>query len=427
MPDLIQDPNSEHPNAVYDIVDFNNLYNCGDWTAANSDIGHNSESVGIYPRKFNSWDPYHTVYFRWYVKEDNWIKVDGNINLDILACDQYHTFPIELRNIEISNNVVGIGDGDNIFITNYSPLIDKNETATFTASYSQPEGSWGCAANWNWSIILQHDVGEYELQTQYFSDPAYFYNCSWTPVIEQLPTGYNWTLGLNGYIKGYVKVTAQVKNGYDTDIKPIKYNYLSEVKNLQVAWYNNHPKLTWDSNIEPDIDSYKIWKYAEGSSMIAATVTHNPNSDTQSWIDYDVTPSWKFGPFIDYHYKVKAIDNTNNESEYSNEVSIIGNGGLWKNNDNNDGNNITTYQLQSNYPNPFNPSTKIEFQIPKSSIVNLTVYNSLGEEVAILVNQHLSKGRYTFEFNARDLPSGVYFYVLRAGNFGSTKKMILLK
>ncbi len=83
--------------------------------------------------------------------------------------------------------------------------------------------------------------------------------------------------------------------------------------------------------------------------------------------------------------------------------------------------------MQSNYPNPFNPSTKIEFQIPKSSIVNLTVYNSLGEEVAILVNQRLSKGRYTFEFNARDLPSGVYFYVLRAGNFGSTKKMILLK
>ena len=202
----------------------------------------------------------------------------------------------------------------------------------------------------------------------------------------------------------------------------------SKPQNFGVVWYNNHPKLTWDSNLEDDISSYKIWKYAAGSSMIAATVAHNPNSDTQSWIDYDVTPSGRFDPLIEFRYKVKAIDNTNKESVYSNEVSIFGNGGLWKDNDNDNNNdNITTYKLQSNYPNPFNPSTKIEFQIPKSSIVNLTVYNSLGEEVAILVNQRLSKGRYTFEFNARDLPSGVYFYVLRAGNFGSTKKMILLK
>lgn len=85
------------------------------------------------------------------------------------------------------------------------------------------------------------------------------------------------------------------------------------------------------------------------------------------------------------------------------------------------------FYLSQNYPNPFNPSTKIKFVIPKSSLVNLKVYNVLGMEVATLVNEEKRPGIYEVEFDGSNLSSGIYFYRLQAGNFSDTKKFILLK
>lgn len=88
---------------------------------------------------------------------------------------------------------------------------------------------------------------------------------------------------------------------------------------------------------------------------------------------------------------------------------------------------INKFALSQNYPNPFNPTTKIEFQIPQSSFVNLTVYNSLGQQIATLVKSELNAGPYTANFNADNLPSGIYIYKIQADNFTASKKMILLK
>jgi predicted GH43/DUF377 family glycosyl hydrolase len=85
------------------------------------------------------------------------------------------------------------------------------------------------------------------------------------------------------------------------------------------------------------------------------------------------------------------------------------------------------FKLSQNYPNPFNPSTKINFAIPQTSFVNLTVYNVLGEEVATLVNETKAPGNYEVNFNAVNLTSGIYFYKLQTGSFNETKKMILIK
>ncbi|MBI4535294.1 MAG: T9SS type A sorting domain-containing protein [Ignavibacteriae bacterium] len=87
----------------------------------------------------------------------------------------------------------------------------------------------------------------------------------------------------------------------------------------------------------------------------------------------------------------------------------------------------TGYVLQQNYPNPFNPSTRISYSIPTAAQVRLSVYNMLGQEVASLVNEYRNAGTYEKAFSAQDLPSGVYFYTLRAGAFSETRKMILLK
>ncbi|MBX7046559.1 MAG: T9SS type A sorting domain-containing protein [Ignavibacteria bacterium] len=85
------------------------------------------------------------------------------------------------------------------------------------------------------------------------------------------------------------------------------------------------------------------------------------------------------------------------------------------------------YSLRQNYPNPFNPSTKISFDIPASSHVNLSVYNMLGKEVETLVNENLKAGKYEVSFNGSSLSSGTYYYKLTAGKFTISKVMTLIK
>ncbi|MGA3288456.1 MAG: T9SS type A sorting domain-containing protein [Bacteroidota bacterium] len=87
----------------------------------------------------------------------------------------------------------------------------------------------------------------------------------------------------------------------------------------------------------------------------------------------------------------------------------------------------TTFALKQNYPNPFNPSTAIQFGIPTSSNVKITVFNILGEEVAVLVNSRMSAGNYKVTFNASNLPSGLYLYRIQAENFTQVRKMLLTK
>ena len=85
------------------------------------------------------------------------------------------------------------------------------------------------------------------------------------------------------------------------------------------------------------------------------------------------------------------------------------------------------YTLHQNYPNPFNPSTNIKFDIPKDSDVKIAVYDMLGKEVKILVEEHKQAGSYELNFDASKLSSGMYFYKLTAGSFTGIKKMILIK
>ena len=114
-----------------------------------------------------------------------------------------------------------------------------------------------------------------------------------------------------------------------------------------------------------------------------------------------------------FFYRLKQID-FGGQSEYSNEVEVEVNGPF-------------TFALEQNYPNPFNPLTKIKYSVPENGNVKLSVYNLVGEEVSVLVNERVNAGFYEVSFNASSLPSGTYFYRLQTGNSIQTKKMILLK
>jgi len=121
-----------------------------------------------------------------------------------------------------------------------------------------------------------------------------------------------------------------------------------------------------------------------------------------------------------YTYIVTSVDRLHNESEpvakidvMLTDVDIV--------------EEIFTYSLSQNYPNPFNPTTKIEFTLAKSGFTELKVFDILGSEIESLISGELSAGKHEVEFNGSNLPSGIYFYRLKSGDFIQTRKMILQK
>jgi hypothetical protein len=139
-----------------------------------------------------------------------------------------------------------------------------------------------------------------------------------------------------------------------------------------------------------------------------------------------VTLSDKFGP-VSFHSPgeppgtsstgIHLIGCMIDSIEYGNPVSV----------DATEPASPTKFSLSQSYPNPFNPSTSIHYSVSSLQFVSLKVYDVLGNEIAILVNEEKTTGSYEVEFNATSLPSGVYFYRLQAGSFVETKKMVLLR
>ena len=120
-----------------------------------------------------------------------------------------------------------------------------------------------------------------------------------------------------------------------------------------------------------------------------------------------------------YFYRLKAYTKFI-QSDYTNETSLLLTGIENKK-------IPTEYSLSQNFPNPFNPNTKIKFGLPENTLANLTVYDVLGRVVKILINRELNAGFYEITFDGRNLSSGVYFYKLFTSKFASVKKLLLIK
>ena len=114
-----------------------------------------------------------------------------------------------------------------------------------------------------------------------------------------------------------------------------------------------------------------------------------------------------------YKYRLKQID-FDGSYKYSKVLKVKINGSA-------------KYDLEQNFPNPFNPSTTINYQIPQTGFVTLKVYDILGKEVETLVKEPKNQGRYTVNFNASGLASGIYIYQIRVNDYVSSKQMLLLK
>ncbi len=197
-----------------------------------------------------------------------------------------------------------------------------------------------------------------------------------------------------------------------TDTISIKNNWLYDI-HVSTSLQNHFPEVFFLPEGEAENDTLVI----------------NANDSLRAVIRYAPTSSGSGGQ--DSALLLVLWDKIENSFNYTDSVILLGKG---ENPDEvSDTDNPTEFSLMQNYPNPFNPTTTIRYSIPANvgvethGRVSLRIYNILGEEIATLVNQRQAPGIYSVHFNASNLPSGIYFYTLRVGNFVATKKMVLLK
>ena len=181
-----------------------------------------------------------------------------------------------------------------------------------------------------------------------------------------------------------------------------------------------------DGNINGTIAGYEIYVTEDTSNWGSAVASGTwANNSDQKEVDFNAVD----GRYV--RLLAKSEVNGNNWASAA-EINIIVEGNITSADEPSDV--PTSFSLSQNYPNPFNPSTTIRYQIPVVDAlspaevhVTLKIYDLLGKEVATLVNEEKSTGTYTIKFDGSKLSSGVYFYRLQAGNFISTKKLVLLR
>jgi hypothetical protein len=186
-----------------------------------------------------------------------------------------------------------------------------------------------------------------------------------------------------------------------------------ELVSFTASVTQNNVILLWQTATETNNSGFEILHSAQNDNSIWKRIgfveghgsTTEPNN--YSFVDESL-------PTGSYSYKLVQIDydGTRNESE----VVIV-----------EVSNQPSEYVLEQNHPNPFNPTTTIKYSIPVNGFVMLRVFNTIGEEVRILVNEFKSAGSYEVSLNAENLASGIYYYRIDAGEFSASKKMILMR
>ncbi|MFC2102829.1 T9SS type A sorting domain-containing protein [Bacteroidota bacterium] len=183
-----------------------------------------------------------------------------------------------------------------------------------------------------------------------------------------------------------------------------------ELTSFTAAAVGNSAELKWTTATELNNSGFEVLKSVSDSKWenIGFVQGNGTTAETKyySFVDNNLAPG-------SYSYKLKQVD-YDGSFEYSDVVNV-------------DIGNPVQFELSQNYPNPFNPNTTINFAIPEAAEVTIKVFNTLGEEVATLVNKNMETGNHTVNFDASGLNSGMYFYKIEAGSFTQVKKMTLLK
>ena len=190
----------------------------------------------------------------------------------------------------------------------------------------------------------------------------------------------------------------------------LEYVVPVELTSLTVEANGSDAELNWTTATETNNRGFEIERMGENGTFEEVGFVPGFGTTTEpkeySFVDSKLDAG-------NYTYRLKQIDYDGSFSYSQNtEVEIV---------------TPSSFTMEQNYPNPFNPSTTIRFSIPVETDVRLNVYNTLGQEVAELVNSRLKEGYHQVDFDASTLTSGIYFYRLEADKFVDVKKMIIIK
>ncbi|MDR3666052.1 MAG: FISUMP domain-containing protein [Ignavibacteriaceae bacterium] len=174
---------------------------------------------------------------------------------------------------------------------------------------------------------------------------------------------------------------------------------------------NNNVILNWNTATETNCLSYEVERRTSSSNtwqkIASIQASGNSNSPrSYSYIDKNVNSG-------NYNYRLRIFD-VNGTYKYSSIIDL-------------EMESPAKFSLAQNYPNPWNPTTTIRYQLPINTLVTIKIFDVLGKEIITLVNEAKPAGTYEVTLNSKNISSGIYYYQMRSGNFCETKKLILIK
>lgn len=251
----------------------------------------------------------------------------------------------------------------------------------------------------------------------------------WVARYNGIPGGWDEAFNIELDNSGNVYVTGNsAGSGTGDDYLSIKYDN------------NGNPLWTARYNGSGSSDDYCNWITVDnGGNVYVTGIIGNGSFENIATIGYDSSGNQIW---------VQIYNGTGNEFDSGNCLRVDNSGNVYVGGGSDNPNNtdfilirynsiigvnpinseiISEFRLYRNYPNPFNPETKISFDVAHTEHVTITVYDITGREISRLVNESLNPGRYEINFNGNSLASGIYFYKMEAGDFVRTEKMVLLK
>ena len=398
-------------NILWDIV-IDNSDN--KWIATHGGLARLSDTAWTVFNTANSEIPSNEL---WCIEIDNagnkWVGTSmGLVKFDDTKWEIFNTANSEIPGNEVScitvdnSNVIWIG----ITIDQYPNreiAIAKFDGTNWTI---YDESNSGLPVN----LITCIEVDEYgTIWFGSYSGLVKFDGFSWTEykvANSDLPGDIINGIIIDKYGNKWIAFGSEndVKNGLaifnENGVVPV------ELKSFTATANGKEVTLNWSTATELNNQGFEVQRKF-GSNDFVTIGSVKGHGTTTSLNSYTYTD--KLADAGKYFYRLKQID-YGGKYEYSEVVEVN-----WS--------PFTTYKLEQNYPNPFNPTTTIGFGIPEKANVRLSILNILGEEIRVLLNEEKESGHHSIEFNASDLPSGVYFYQLRTGSFVETKKMVLLR